>query len=275
MMPPKALLSVLGIGSLLVILVASPALAQGRGGRGGGAAGAPAPAPPTPRANAPIDVTGTWVAIVSEDWRWRMGVGLKGDFGYIPFNPEGRTVGLAFDPAQDQASGELCKAYGAPAIMRVPGRFRIRWENDTTLRIDIDAGNQTRVLNFGGTPPASAEATAGAERTWQGSSVAQWDGPGGRGRQAGPRTGELRVVTRNMRAGYYYKHGVPYSENAVLTEYFNRLSDNGDEYLTVTTIVDDPRYLAQQFVRTLQFRRERDDSKFNPTPCDAGMLAIR
>ena len=265
-------IGVLGVGSLLAILVASPALAQGRGGRAGGA-GAPAQAPPTPKANAPIDITGTWVSIVSEDWRWRMGVGLKGDFGYMPFNPEGRKVGLAFDPAQDQAAGDLCKAYGAPAIMRVPGRFRIQWENDTTLRIDIDHGNQTRLLNFG---PASAEATAGkGERTWQGYSIAQWDGPGGRGRQAGPRTGELRVVTRNLRAGYYYKHGVPYSENAVMTEYFNRLSDNGDEYLTVTTIVDDPRYLAQQFVRTLQFRRERDGSKFSPTPCEAGMLAVR
>ena len=265
--------------TLLSLIIVAPALhAQGRGGRAGGA-GAPAQAPPTPRANAPIDVTGTWVAIVSEDWRWRMGVGLKGDFGYMPVNAEGRKAGLAFDPAQDQASGELCKAYGAAAIMRVPARFRIRWENDTTLRIDVDNGNQTRLLNFGATAPAgapaSAEAAAGKERTLQGYSVAQWDGPGGRGRQAGPRTGELRVVTRNMRAGYYYKHGIPYSENAVLTEYFNRLSDNGDEYLAVTTIVDDPRYLAQQFVRTLQFRRERDDSKFNPTPCDAGMLAVR
>jgi hypothetical protein len=253
--------------TLFFFVAATPALdAQGRGR---GAAGAPAQAPPTPRANAPIDLTGTWVSIVSEDWRWRMGVGLKGDFGYMPVNPEGRKAGLAFDPAQDQASGELCKAYGAAAIMRVPARFRIRWENDTTLRIDVDNGNQTRLLIFGATAPA------GAERTLQGYSVAQWDGPGGRGRQAGPRTGELRVVTRNMRAGYYYKHGIPYSENAVLTEYFNRLSDNGDEYLAVTTIVDDPRYLAQQFVRTLQFRRERDDSKFTPAPCDAGMLAVR
>lgn len=270
-MTPKSL----AVLAALVIATTVPT-AQGRGGRAGGAA-APAQAPPTPRAAAPIDITGTWVSIVSEDWRWRMGVGLKGDFGYIPLNPEGRKVGTAFDPVQDQAAGELCKAYGAPAIMRVPGRLRIRWENDTTLRIDIDTGTQTRLLNFGGSAPASAGATAGkpVERTWQGYSVAQWDGAGARGRQAGPRTGELRVVTRNLRAGYYYKHGVPYSENAVLTEYFNRLSDNGDEYLTVTTIVDDPRYLAQQFVRTLQFKRERDDSKWNPTPCEAGMLAIR
>jgi hypothetical protein len=247
---------------LLVVIAGTGLAAQGRGGRGG------APQTPvTPRAAAPIDVTGTWVAVVSEDWRWRMGVGVRGDFGYMPLNPQGRKVGTSFDPAADQASGNQCKAYGAPAIMRTPGRFRIRWENDTTLRIDADQGTQTRLLNFGGSAPA------GAERTWQGYSVARWDGPGGRG--AAPRTGELRVVTTNLRAGYYYRHGIPYSENAVMTEYFNRLSDAGTEYLAVTTIVDDPTYLAQQFVRTLQFRREADDSKFAPTPCEAGLLAVR
>jgi hypothetical protein len=256
---PKVFLIVLGIGLLGVGSV----LAQGRGGRAGGAPQAPV----TPRAAAPIDVTGTWVAIVSEDWRWRMGVGVRGDFGYMPLNPQGRKVGTSFDPAADQAAGNQCKSYGAPAIMRVPGRFRIRWDDDTTLRIDVDHGTQTRLLHFG------APAPAGTERSWQGYSVARWDGPGGRG--AAPRTGELRVVTTNLRAGYYYKHGIPYSENAVMTEYFNRLSDAGAEYLAVTTIVDDPAYLAQQFVRTLQFRREPDDSKFNPTPCEAGMLAVR
>jgi hypothetical protein len=264
---------VLGVLGFAVVALAAPATtaAQGRGGRAGGVP----QAPPTPRAAAPIDVTGTWVAIVSEDWRWRMGVGVRGDFGYMPLNPQGRKVGTSFDPAADQAAGNQCKAYGAPAIMRVPGRFRIRWDDDTTLRIDVDHGTQTRQLRFGTPAPASAEATTGkpAERSWQGYSVARWDGPGGRG--ATPRTGELRVVTNNLRAGYYYKHGIPYSENAVMTEYFNRLSDAGEEYLAVTTIVDDPQYLAQPFVRTLQFRRERDDSKWSPTPCDAGMLAVR
>ena len=251
------------LGLCALCLVPFLAAAQGRGGRGGAAP------PPAPRAGAPIDLTGTWVAVVSEDWRWRMGVGVRGDFGYLPLNPEGRKVGTAFDPAADAAAGDLCKAYGAPAIMRVPGRFRIQWDDDTTLRIDVDNGTQTRLLKFGAPPPA------GAERSWQGYSQAFWDGPGGRGRGAGAKTGELRVVTTNLRAGYYFKHGVPYSENAVLTEYFSRLSDNGDEYLAVTTIVDDPRYLAQQFVRTLQFRREPDASKFKPTPCEAGLLAVR
>ena len=239
--------------------------AQGRGGR---AAGAAQPAA-TPRAIAPLDVTGYWVSIVSEDWRWRMGVGQKGDFGYLPLNAEGRRVGNLWDPKQDEAAGNQCKAYGAVGIMRMPGRLHITWDNDATLKVDADNGTQTRMLNFAGV--GGGGAPQGFQPTWQGYSVAQWEFRGGRGgRQAAgtPRAGELKVVTTNMKSGYYYKHGVPYSENAVLTEYFTRLSEpNGDEYLAVTTMVDDSRYLAQTFVRTVQFRREPNGAKWNPAPC--------
>ena len=242
----------------VVLLLPLPIDAQGRGGRGAG----PAQPAPSPRAAAPIDLAGYWVAIVSEDWRWRMGVGLKGDFGYLPLNAEGRRVGNAWDPAQDAAAGDQCKAYGAAAIMRVPARLHITWENDATLKIDIDNGTQTRRLNFGGSVPPDFQPT------WQGYSVANWEVRGGCGRQAAPpRSGELKVVTTKMRPGYYFRHGIPYSENAVLTEYFARLSDQGADYLAVTTLVEDSRYLAQPFIRTLQFRREPDGAKWKPTPC--------
>ena len=38
---------------------------------GGATAGWPGP-PPTPKAQAPWDITGYWVSIVTEDWRFRM-----------------------------------------------------------------------------------------------------------------------------------------------------------------------------------------------------------
>ena len=251
----------IGIAIAVALSLTVAISAQGRGGR---AAGAAQPAA-TPRSIAPLDLTGYWVSIVSEDWRWRMGVGQKGDFGYLPLNAEGRRVGNTWDPKQDEAAGNQCKAYGAVGIMRMPGRLHITWDNDTTLKIDADSGMQTRVLSFGGVLPQ------GFQPTWQGYSAAQWEFRGGRGgRQAAgtPRAGELKVVTTNMKSGYYYKHGVPYSENAVLTEYYTRLSESsGDEYLAVTTMVDDPRYLAQQFVRTVQFRREPNGAKWKPAPC--------
>jgi hypothetical protein len=102
---------------------------------------------------AQIDLTGYWVSVVSEDWRWRMVTPAKGDFASIPFTPEGKRVGEAWDPAADEASGDVCKAYGAAAIMRLPGRLHITWQDESTLKIETDTGMQTRLLHFGGKAP--------------------------------------------------------------------------------------------------------------------------
>ena len=172
-----------------------PLQAQG-GGRG-------QQAPVAPRAGAAIDLAGYWVSVVTEDWRFRMVVPPKGNYGGVPLTAEGRRVADAWDAAKDRAAGEQCKAYGAAGLMRLPGRLRIDWETDNTLRIDADAGTQTRVFHFGSSRPASGAAA------WQGQSIAQWEyAPAARGR---PRTGNLKVVTTGMRSGYLRRNGVPYS----------------------------------------------------------------
>jgi len=133
----------LSVPSLAVIgamLIASHGHAQGRSG-----------APPPPRAAAPVDLTGNWVSLVSEDWRFRMFTPPKGDFTGVPLNPEGRTAAQAWDPEKDTAAGEQCRAYGAGGVMRLPGRIRITWVDDTTLKVETDAGTQTRLFRFG--PP--------------------------------------------------------------------------------------------------------------------------
>src|SRR5579862_5587355 len=131
----------------------------GRGGRGGGAGGPAQSA----QAAAPIDLTGYWVALVTEDWLYRMRTPEKGDVdSSVPFSQAARQAAMNWDPAKDEAAGEQCRAYGAAAIMRVPGRLHITWENENTLRIDTDAGTQTRMLRFGGQQPP-----AGAPPEWQ------------------------------------------------------------------------------------------------------------
>ena len=106
--------------------------------------GRPARPPKTPREAAPVDLTGYWVSVISEDWRWRMVTPLRGDFQSIPLNEAGKRVGLAWDPAADEAAGLQCQSYGAPAVMRVPGRVHITWTDDRTLKLETDAGGQTR-----------------------------------------------------------------------------------------------------------------------------------
>src|ERR1700682_3743933 len=204
----------------------------GRGGRGG--RGGP---PQTPRAAAAIDMTGYWVSVVTEDWKFRMVTPPKGSFGGVPLNPEGRRVANAWDPAKDEAAGQQGRAYGAAAIMRVPGRLHITWENDATLRIDTDAGTQTRLFHFDGQP-----APAGAPQ-WQGYSAADWQRFGG-GRGVPLSGGYLKVETTHMRPGYLRKNGVPYSGNAVLQEYFTRVTEpDGTSFLFVTSVLSDPLYM--------------------------------
>jgi hypothetical protein len=143
--------------------------------------------------------------------------------------------------------------------MRVPGRLRVSWQDDNTLKIETDAGGQVRLLQFGPAPPPPAEPT------WQGRSIASWEAaPAG----DGPRWGSLRVVTTRMKSGYLRRNGVPYSDDAVLTEYYDlHALAGGSQWFTVTTIVSDPMYLNQEFITSTDFRKEPDGSKWNPTPC--------
>jgi hypothetical protein len=224
----------------------------------GGAAQAPA----SPRAAAPVDLTGTWVSLVTDEWRWRMMTPPKGDILYLPVNAEGRRVAEGWDPARDEAAKQQCKGYGAPGVMGLPGRLRISWQDDTTLKLETDAGKQTRLFRFG--RPSAPRGV----RTLQGHSVAEWEVAGGRRGVA--RGGSLKVVTTNLAPGYFRKNGVPYGADAVLTEHFVRLSEaNGDEYLALTWFLEDPQYLTAPFIRTVQFKKERDGSQWAPTPCSA------
>ena len=249
---------------LIVVLIAAASLAMGARvqaqGRGG--------PPPAPRASAPIDLTGYWVSFVTEDWRYRMITPPKGDYRGVPITKEALQIVNGWDPAADEAAGNQCKSYGAAAIMRVPGRIHVTWQDDNTLRLDTDAGTQTRLFRFAPSP------AAGEKPTWQGNSVAQWERPGG-GRGGGPaaptsRVGSLTVVTTNMRAGYLRKNGVPYGENARVTEYVDLAPHpSGGQLLVVTSVVDDPRYLTQPFIVSSHFKKEADASKWDPTPCSS------
>jgi hypothetical protein len=251
------------IALALTVALGLSVFAQGRGEAPGRAGGPPASA----RAAAPFDPTGYWVAIISEDWRWRMVTPAKGDVVSIPLSAEGLRIAEAWDPAKDEAAGEQCKAYGAPGLMRGPTRLHITWQDDNTLKIESDYGQQTRLLRFTG---AGEAGRASGAKTWQGVTTAQWTmAGGGRGRGA-VRHGSIKSVTTQLRPGYLRKNGVPYSDRAVLTEYWDlHVETNGDQYLVDTNVVEDPVYLQTPWITALHFKKEPDGSKWEPTPCDA------
>jgi hypothetical protein len=243
---------------------------------------------PAAKAAAPIDLTGYWVSLITEDWRTRMLTAPRGDYYSIPLNAEGRKVADTWDFAKDAAAGKQCMSYGAPGIMRVPERLHITWENDAVLRLETDAGKQTRLFSF------STVRQASAAPAMQGISLAQWQSPQmtrsytskisaqdpntpgfpgiGSARSQTPDTrklgGTLKVVTTNLRPGYLRNNGVPYSGNTTLTEYYDVHRRKDAEYLVITQIVDDPQYLEVPWVTSNHFRREPDGSRWDPRPCE-------
>ena len=249
---------------LIVLVLAAVVPLAAQDGRGRGFP--PAGPPPSPQGGAAIDLTGYWVSIVNEDWRWRMVTAPKGDFPGIPLNQAGQALARSWDPATDGS----CKAFGAAALLRMPTRVHITWENDHALKLETDNGQQIRRLDFDKT-------AAPGEKSLQGHSVAELVRTTGRG--AGffgiavgppPPGGSLRIVTTNLQGGWLRRNGVPYSDKTVVTEYFDRFPvPNSGEWLSVTTIVEDPTYLFNRFVTSSHFRREADASKWAPHACKA------
>jgi len=245
---------------LLLSVLAGPTAVRAQ--QQGGGAGKSA------RDAAPIDLTGYWVSYVTENWRYRMVTPAKGEYRRIPASPAALPLINAWDPAADERAGNQCKSYGAGAIMSVPGRLHITWQDADTLRIETDAGTQTRLFHFSQGASAAASATSPGPRSWQGESTATWEPA--TGGNAGGGGGSLRVVTSNLRAGYLRKNGVPYSERTTVTEHFDvaPLPDGG-RLLLVTTIVEDPVYLTGLYVVSPHFKKEPDGSKWDPTPCSS------
>ena len=163
-----ALLAVLAAGGAGVLVAEAQQRASG--------------AADSPRATAPIDLTGYWVSVVSEDWRHRMATPRKGDYESLPLNADGRRAADAWSLDADNAAGLQCKAYGVGGLMRQPGRLHIAWADDDTLRVEFDAGTQTRLLEF------AAGAQPSSDKTWQGFSRATWIRPPKVSTATGPET---------------------------------------------------------------------------------------
>jgi hypothetical protein len=282
------------IGFTLAIAVVAIASAQqgGRGGRGN-------QPPLTAQQAAPVDLTGYWVSVVTEDWRWRMATPPKGDYQSLPLNMAARKAADAWDLAKDDAAGLQCKPYGAANIVRQPGRIHITWEDPNTLKLEFDAGTQTQLVHFGAPQPPAGP------KTWQGYSTGEWNRPGrnavadarvseavqegtvpgggGAGlRGAPPRSaamfegGSVTIKTTNFRDGYLRNNGVPYSENATITEHIDRLppTSSGDLWLIVSQIIEDPAYLNGPLYLSSQFKKEPNGAKWNPTPCHTDPPAV-
>ena len=201
----------------------------------------------------------------------------RGDFLGMPLNDAGIEMAMAWDPEADIANGMECKAFGAAAIMRMPTRIHVTWEDDDTLRFDFDYGQMTRLAHFDASVPPG-------ERSWQGHAVAEWintEQGGGRDRRgAAPadpsqRPGGLQMVTTNLLPQYQRQNGIPVSEDAVVFNIIDLVpGPGGEDWLIVKTEIEDPEYLTATRVTSVQFKREPDDSKWNPQSCQVELPPV-
>jgi hypothetical protein len=230
---------------------------------GASASGAQTP-PATAQSSAPIDLMGNWVSIVNEDWRWRMLTAPRGDYTSVPLNKTGQKIAASWDQSTDGS----CKAYGVGGLMRMPTRLRISWESPEVLRMETDSGLQVRRFYFSNPPPVQ-------QKTLQGLSLAKWElamrpGDGWGFGSSSPRRpgGSLKVTTTDFLPGWLRRNGVPYGEDAHITEYYDTFSaPDGSEWLVVTTIVDDTEYLTKPYITSSNFRREAGNAHWSPRPC--------
>jgi hypothetical protein len=271
------------------------------------------PPPPTTqlsgRQSAPIDFTGTWASVVTEDWQWRFVTPIVGDYTGVPLNQVGDKTARSWNPEADVKAGEQCRGFGAAAINRLPTRMQVSWVDDNTMKLDWDLGTQSRLVYFdkskapagpasyqghaigewidapappagracGGAAAAPATPAAGAARAGGAAPAAAAAGgraggapAGGRGNAApAARNGGLKIVTTNLKAQYLRQNGVPVSEKAVVTEFLDLVpAPDGSQWLIVKTQVDDPTYLSAWYQVSSQFKKEANNGKWAPTPCD-------
>src|SRR5258707_13157538 len=128
--------------SIALGLIAQPVVSGQQRGRGG-----PPPPPLLAQQGAPVDLTGYWVSVITEDWRWRMATPPKKDYQSLPLNQAARKVADDWDLAKDDAAGLQCKPYGGGNIVPQPGRHHITWQAESTLKKEFHAGKQTRPMH--------------------------------------------------------------------------------------------------------------------------------
>jgi hypothetical protein len=202
-------------------------------------------------AAAQVDFSGEWAPRFWEDQPERVPGPDLGDFAGIPINEAARLRAEAWDASIQTLPEWQCRPHSADYIWRGPSPLRISKEVDPVSR-EITAFHAEwlrsvdRAVYLDGRPHPPDDAL----HTWSGFSTAKWDGP------------ILTVTVTHLKEGYLRRNGLPRSDRATLTEHWIR---NGD-YLTIVTIVNDPVYLTEPFIRTTDYELALNQ-QIPPYPC--------
>jgi glyoxylase-like metal-dependent hydrolase (beta-lactamase superfamily II) len=203
---------------------------------------------------AQIDLSGEWNPLFHEDQPERIPGPEIGDYLGLPVTDEARMRADAWDADILTLPEHQCKPHPSDYGPRGPANLRIWKEVDRETqqiiawRTHISWQAPERTIWMDGRP----HPPEWAPHTWQGFSTGQWNGE------------ILTVTTTHLKAGWIRRNGVPRSDRATLTEHWIR---HGDQ-LTLVSIVHDPVYLTEPFVRTTDFVMDLRQ-RIDPYPCEA------
>lgn len=205
---------------------------------------------------AQIDLVGEWAPQFHEDQPERVGGPPVGDYAGLPINDAARFMADAWEASILSVPEHQCKPHPADYSPRGPANLRISKEVDTASQETIAYHTHIswqapeRTIWMDGRPHPDEL----APHTWQGFSTGEWIG--------GPNSQVLKVVTTHLKKGWIRRNGVPRSDQAELTEYFYRHGN----FLTWTSIVNDPLYLTEPMIRTSDFM-VNPGQQIAPYPC--------
>lgn len=200
------------------------------------------------------DLTGEWAPRFHEDQPERIPGPEIGDYLGLPINDAARLRGDSWDASLLTLPEHQCKPHPADYGPRGPANLRF-WKDidrDTQqvtayhTHISWQAPERTIYMDGRAHPPEYAP------HTWQGFSTGKWEGD------------MLTVTTTHLKNGWIRRNGIPRSEKAVLTEHWIR----HDNTLTLVSIVNDPVYLTEPFIRTTDWQLDPDQI-IAPYPCES------
>jgi hypothetical protein len=200
------------------------------------------------------DLSGEWAPRFHEDQPERIPGPDIGDYLGLPINDAARLRGDSWDASLLTLPEHQCKPHPADYGPRGPANLRI-WkeidpETQATLayhtHISWQAPERTIWMDGRAHPPEYAA------HTWQGFSTGKWEGD------------MLTVTTTHLKIGWIRRNGIPRSDRATLTEHWIRHDNN----LTLVSIITDPVYLTEPFIRTTDWQSD-PDQQIAPYPCES------
>lgn len=225
----------MGAAALVLSITASPAFAQ-------------------PAARTPVDIAGAWTPAgggptflggggFQEDAPERQEGPALVDYTGVPLSPAGRSRALSYSSSLLSVPEHQCMPHPAMYSFWGPpdgaaGGPRISTDLDENLAIvayHVDGmfRRADRTIWMDGRPHPPAY----APHTWAGFTTGRWVG------------NALEATTTHLKWGWIRRNGVIVSDQTTLT---TRYARHGD-VLTITVMVVDPIYLAEPYVKTIDF----------------------